>query len=98
VFNTPNRVTRFGASLSDPTLVWYGDIGDFVKLRGGSTAKILASHASGQDMSYGLITSCMDGRVILQTFSSHDYPTNDVVALWQNYIVYTLTNHFLATH
>jgi hypothetical protein len=40
----------------------------------------------------------MDGRVILQTFSSHDYPTNDMVALWQNYIVYTLTNHFLATH
>jgi len=98
VFNTPNRVTRFAASLSDPTLVWYGDIGDLMKLRSGSTAKILASHASGQDSSSGLITSCMDGRVILQTFSSHDYPTNDMVALWQNYIVYTLTNHFLATH
>ena len=98
VFNTPNQVTRFAASLSDPTLVWYGDIGDLMKLRSGSTAKILASHASGQDQSSGLITSCFDGRVILQTFSSHDYPTNEMVALWQNYIVNTLTNHFLATH
>ena len=96
VFNTPNKVTRFGASLTDP--YWDGDIGDFLKLRPGSSAKILASHGQGQDQNYGLITSCMGGRVILQTFDSHDYPTNDMVALWQNYITYTLTNHFQAAH
>ena len=96
VFNTPNRVTRFSASLTEPT--WNGDIGDFMQLRPGSNAKILASHSSGQDQtSDGLITSCMDGRMLLQTFDSHDYPTNDMIALWQNYITYTLTNHFLGT-
>jgi hypothetical protein len=96
VFNTPNQVSRFKSSLTDPA--WpNGDIGDFLKLRSGSNAHILASHAQGQDSSYGLITSCMDGRVIWQTFNSHNYPTNDMIALWQNYINYTLTNHFLAT-
>jgi hypothetical protein len=94
VFNTPNTVTRFAASLLDP--VWDGDVGDLMKLRSGSDATILASHASGQDQSmYGLITSCLDGRMILQTFDTHDYPTDPMLALWQNYIIYTLTNHFL---
>jgi hypothetical protein len=94
VFNTPNRVTRFAASLTTPA--WNGDIGDFMQLRSGSNAIILASHETDQDQSFGLITSCLDGRMILQTFDSHDYPTNDMIALWNNYIIYTLTNHFLA--
>jgi hypothetical protein len=89
VFNTPNRVTRFAASLTEPA--WEGDIGDLMKLTPGSDATILGSHSSA-----GLITSCMDGRMILQTFDSHDYPTDAMVALWQNYIYYTLTNHFKA--
>ncbi len=93
VFNTPNKVTRFAASLTDPA--WNGDIGDLMQLRPGSDAKILASHQPGQDQtSQGLITSCLGGRMILQTFDSHDYPTDPMVALWQNYILYTLTNHF----
>jgi hypothetical protein len=95
VFNKPNQVSRFKSSLTEPA--WFGDIGDFLELTDNSKAEILASHAKGNDSNYGLITSCMDGRVILQTFDSHDYPTNDMVSLWENYINYTLTNHFLAT-
>jgi hypothetical protein len=95
VFNTPNKVTRFAASLTEPA--WNGDIGDLMKLRSGSNATILASHTPGEGQtSSGLITSCYDGRMILQTFDSHDYPTDPMVALWQNYIIYTLTNHFMA--
>jgi hypothetical protein len=93
VFNTPNKVTRFPNSLSNPA--WNGDIGDLMQLIPGSNATILASHISGDGQTtYGLITSCMGGRMILQTFDSHDYPTDPMVALWQNYIRYTLTNHF----
>jgi hypothetical protein len=95
VFNTPNQVSRFKSSLTEPA--WFGDVGDFLEVTDSSKAEILASRAQGNDSNYGLITSCMDGRVILQTFCSHDYPTNDMVALWENYINYTLTNHFLAT-
>lgn len=93
VFNTPNRVTSFSASLSEPA--WNGDIGDLMQLIPGSKATILASHIAGEDSTtYGTITSCMEGRMIMQTFDSHDYPTDPMVALWQNYIMYTLTNHF----
>jgi hypothetical protein len=93
VFNTPNKVTRFAASLTTPA--WNGDIGDLMRLRPGSDATLLASHAAGEGQtSYGLITSCLGGNMILQTFDSHDYPTDPMVALWQNYITYTLTNHF----
>jgi len=94
VFNKPNQVSSFTASLTNPA--WYGDVGDFLIPREGSSAKMLASHTAGQNQTYGLITECMDGRVILQTFDSHDYPTDGMVALWENYIIYTLTNHFSA--
>ena len=93
VFNEPNKVSPFGASLTEPA--WNGDIGDLMQLTPGSDATILASHVGGEGQtSYGLITSCLNGRMILQTFDSHDYPTDPMVALYQNYILYTLTNHF----
>ena len=93
VFNEPNRVASFPNSLFEPA--WSGDIGDLMRLTSGSDATILASHTPGEGQSsYGLITSCMEGRMILQTFDTHDYPTDPMVALWQNYIRYTLTNHF----
>ena len=94
VFNSPNKVSRLTASLTDPA--WEGDVGDLMKLQGGSTAQILASRTLDQTGADGLITSCMEGRVILQTFDSHDYPTDNMIALWENYIIYTLTNHFKA--
>jgi hypothetical protein len=44
----------------------------------------------------GVLASCYSGRVIIQTFSDHDYDQADIVPLWENYIHYTLKNHFLA--
>ena len=52
----------------------------------------LSAKASDQ----GVLASCYDGRVIIQTFSDHDYDQADIVPLWENYIHYTLKNHFLA--
>jgi len=96
VFNTPNQVDSFRASSYD---VWQGgDAGDFINLTEGSHSVILASHIRDAKQDYGLITSCLDGRVILQTFSSHDYSRNngqDMMDLWENYIIYALTNHFM---
>ncbi|MFH1524163.1 MAG: hypothetical protein ABIF04_04295 [Chloroflexota bacterium] len=95
VFNTPNQVDRLSASLTNPAFSGAGtDIGDLMEVTDYSKAQILASLIQGNDTSYGVITSCMNGRVIMQTFDSHDYPTNEMVALWENYIIYTLTNHF----
>jgi hypothetical protein len=89
IFNTPNRI-----GVIDETLYWHGDVGDLLELAPGSKAEIVASTQPQQGSSYGVISTCLDGRVVFQTFSTHDYSSDATVALWQNYIIYTLTNHF----
>lgn len=73
---------------------WWTQAGDFVRLAPGSDADLVAGAFQKNKSDYGLITSCMEGRVILQTFSNHDYHKDEVVALWQNYITYTLKSRF----
>jgi hypothetical protein len=89
IFTDPNIV----GSLVVPNIVWWNDAGDLIKLNGGD-AQLLAGTQKNEYSSYGVITTCMDGRVIWQSFSTHDYAADDTLALWQNYIVYTLKNRF----
>ncbi len=79
---------------SYPYPYWVADAGDFIKLKPGSESKLLAGVYRDTKDSYGVVASCLDGRVYLQTFCSHDYPQNNMIALWENYIVNALTNHF----
>lgn len=89
IFTQPNVVQP----LLVTDLVWDWDIGDLIKLKGGD-AQILAGTQKKEHSSYGLITTCMEGRVLWQTFSTHDYPADATVSLWQNYIYNTLQNRF----
>lgn len=73
---------------------WWTQAGDFVRLAPGSDAELLAGAFQKQKSDYGLITSCMEGRVVLQTFSNHDYHKDEIIDLWQNYITYTLKSRF----
>jgi hypothetical protein len=91
VFTDPNLIEPLLVS----DLFWWWDVGDYIKLKGGD-AQILAGTQKKEYSSYGLITTCMEGRVIWQTFSTHDYPAEETTALWQNYITYTLKNRFTA--
>ncbi len=79
-----------------PNVFWKQDVGDLIHIlypeKGGRILLGLNTQEEGQH--YGLVTSCLNGRMILQTFSSHDYSLYDSVNLWKNMIVYTLTNHF----
>jgi hypothetical protein len=88
-FNQPNQVSE----LSKTNRYWSGEAGDFLKLSPGSDATILAGTSSNHEDS-GLITICYDGRLILQTFSNHDYPQAQITQLWQNYVYNLLSNHF----
>jgi hypothetical protein len=83
--------------LVTPTPYWMGDAGDLIKLAPASTAQLLAGTQPSVISSYGTLASCLDGRMVFQTFSTHDYRQSETVALWQNYIIYTLTNHFKVT-
>ena len=80
-----------------PNIYWPGDdVGDLVKLAPNSGATLLAGLYPGDKAGFGLLTSCYEGRVLIQTFSSHDYHYGDMDRLWQNYIVNTLANRFKA--
>ena len=72
------------------------DMGDLVRKVPGSTAKIImGTHATEKD-SYGVLTQCIDGRLILQTFSTHQYKQEYVIRLWQNYIYNALKARYLS--
>ncbi len=93
VFNQPNTVLP----LLHYTTYWGKQAGDKLMLGSGGDAVMLAGLSSRSSSGEGVMASCYGGRVIIQTFSDHDYHQADIMALWQNYIHYTLTNHFLAT-
>jgi hypothetical protein len=93
LFTTPNS----GISLTNPSyLYWFGDAGDYLKLGAGGDATLLAGTTLANKSAHGLIARCMGGRVIFQTFSTHDYAVKDTVALWENYIYNALSAHFQA--
>jgi hypothetical protein len=83
--NEPNQL-----SLTHFTNYWVGDLGDLVSKTPGSKAQIVASANAGNPEKDGLITVCYDGRLILQTFSTHDHAAADAVKLWQNYVYFAL--------
>jgi len=96
LFNQPNNLA---SGLRNAQRVWAGDVGDLLKLHNrpgmpGSDALILASTNPEWKTDHGTLAVCLSGRLILQTFRSHEYQHNDMVALWQNYIDYALHSYF----
>jgi hypothetical protein len=90
VFHEPNE----GISLVNYSTYWNGDAGDLIRTTSGGNATLLAGIYAQEKNRYGVLAICHDDRVIVQTFSSHDYHQNDVVRLWENYIYNTLRAHF----
>ena len=91
VFNEPNTVLP----LLHYSRYWENQTGDQIRLGGSGDATMLAGLAA-KPSDEGVLATCYDGRVIIQTFSDHDYDQADILPLWENYIHYTLKNHFLA--
>jgi hypothetical protein len=90
VFHEPNE----GMSLVNYNPYWFGDTGDLLKTIPGSDAILLAGTYAQEKNSHGVLATCHDDRVIIQTYSSHDYRQDDVVRLWENYIYNALRAHF----
>ena len=91
VFNTPNEVLP----LLHYSRYWWSEAGDKLLLKGGD-ATMLAGMSSTASSGEGVLATCFEGRVIVQTFCNHDYHEADIIPLWQNYIHWTLKNHFEA--
>lgn len=90
VFNSPNTALP----LIHYSRYWWTQAGDLIKLAPGSSATLLAGTFQKQKSDYGVLASCYEGRVILQTFSNHDYRRDEILLLWQNYVYNTLKNRF----
>ncbi len=87
IFNKPNVVQP----LYRIRFYWSGDVGDLMQLTPDSTAHQLAAPVSySYTRDHGLLYSCLDGRMVLQTFSTHDYADADMQMLWQNYLYNSL--------
>jgi hypothetical protein len=92
IFNEPNSVLP----LLHYNRYWANQTGDQIRIGGSGDAILLAGLAAKKSSQEGVLATCYDGRVIIQTFSDHDYSQADILPLWENYIHYTLKNHFLA--
>ncbi len=90
VFNEPNTVLP----LLHYSRFWANQTGDQIRLGGSGDATLLAGLTARKSNQEAVLATCYGGRVIIQTFSDHDYHQEDIIPLWQNYIYYTLKNHF----
>ncbi|MBE0680819.1 MAG: hypothetical protein IH589_02805 [Anaerolineales bacterium] len=90
LLTTPNIVQ----APSYPYPVWFTDAGDLLELGSGGDAVLVGGLHANRKSDYGVLAVCMGGRMVIQTFSSHDYEWEDVQPLWVNYITYTLTKHY----
>ena len=73
---------------------WDYDHGDLLRLSPGSDALLLAGTFAKRKSDYGVLASCLGGRVVIQTFCNHDFNHDAIIRLWQNYITYVLKNRF----
>lgn len=96
IFNFPHKIPN---QLGNTERLWIGDIGDLfeIKYKNGEPvgdAVLLAGTNPTWKDDHGVLVSCLNGQMILQGFSSHEYRRQDIVPLWQNYIYQTLKNHY----
>jgi hypothetical protein len=84
VLSEPNT----GMQFTNPDTRWLAskDLGDKVSLTGTGDAQLLIGLDPTQDAEMGVLTSCLDGRLTLMTFSSHSFPYDTIAPLWENMI------------
>jgi hypothetical protein len=88
-FTSPNQVEP----LAETNRYWTFQAGDL--MRTGGTGDAVALAGTNPDAAdSAVILNCYGGRMILQTFSNHDYPREQIAPLWQNYVYNTLKHHF----
>ncbi len=93
IHHNPNE----GISLTNPSGFWLGgDLGDWLKLRPGSSAIALWGARVNVKDSYLTAVVCLDGQLIIQTYSSHSYGQDRIILMWQNYIYNALKARYLS--
>jgi hypothetical protein len=92
IMNDPNRGMSFTKSLD--TWLYFGDLGSLMAVTGqGDPAFLLGRKPKSEFQDAGLV-SCMGGKLIMQTFSSHSFSYQTISPLWENYITNALRVRF----
>ena len=89
ILNNPNS----GLSFTKTTSYWWDpsgqveyDIGDRMKLTFNADALLLVGTSAEDRNRNGTVTNCINNRLILQTFSSHQLTYDTMQLVWENYI------------
>jgi hypothetical protein len=90
LFNLPKKVDM----PLIPQFYWKGDMGDIMQILPVSSSALIGGLHVSNTAQFGLLTECVEGRMILQTFSTHNYKKVETLALWENYITNALISHF----
>lgn len=97
ILNQPNPKLSFTANSNywwDPNGRQSYDTGDLLKLAPGGSARLLVGTQAKETTSHGVLAVCEDGRLILQTFSSHTLTFDAGTLIWENYIYNALRKRF----
>ena len=96
ILKHPNQIP---AGIPNANAMWQGDLGDLfaadlaaASMESPPTLLIGTNPAWKDD--HALLVSCLDGRLILQSFRTHEYSHDVMVDLWENYIENALNSHF----
>jgi hypothetical protein len=96
IFNQPYKMP---SQLHNATRIWSGDIGDLLEIDhsldgNGGNPKLLAGINPQIKDRHALLVSCLNGRLTLQTFRTHEYQHDEMLDLWKNYIYQALKSYF----
>ncbi len=99
VMREPNSALSFTKVTSfwwDETMEITYDIGDKIRLIPGGGASLLVGTIATEKNTHGTVAVCLDDRMILQTFSSHQLSYDAMQPVWENYIYQMLKSRFLS--
>ena len=91
------REPNSNLSFTNVTSKWASnyDIGDLLKKSPNGDATIVLAIVGAQNTGYGTLAVCVDDRLILQTFSSHQLAFETMQPVWENYIYHALKTRFM---
>jgi hypothetical protein len=92
IMNDPNGGLRFTRA-RDKWLTSM-DLGSLMALNGRGDAIFLLGRDAQSEYQDGALAVCMQGHLILQTFSSHSFEWDTMYPLWENYITNALRVRF----
>jgi hypothetical protein len=92
LFSYPNK----GISMRKTARFWDFEHGDLLKLTGSGDATLLLGTIATNKSDHGTLTRCNGGRLLIQTYCTHDFDQGTVELMWENMIYNTLKNKFLA--